>query len=274
MTHTEDIRSARSATQAAYSHRALWNAEAERYSLAPTARFADDPFLKIVAASGALTPESRVLDLGCGPGIYSAALAERAAEVLGLDVSEEMIARAQARVRDAKLANCRFARIDWQRADPAALGLTGAFDVAVARLTPAVDDLQSVEKLIACAARRVFIENFIDRQHPWMTLAFEMAGAGKPWHDERLFEMTAYLLKTGRRPRLHYRRAEWGSPERPWQQVADFCLRRLALRMPVDDALRADIEHAFERRSRGGMLDAREGLTLMTIEFSPTGELP
>lgn len=52
-----------------YGHRDLWNAEAERYSKAPTARFDDDGFLKILEASGVLTDKSRVLDLGCGPGI-------------------------------------------------------------------------------------------------------------------------------------------------------------------------------------------------------------
>ena len=51
-----------------YGHRDLWNAEAERYSKAPTARFDDDGFLKILEASGVLTDKSRVLDLGCGPG--------------------------------------------------------------------------------------------------------------------------------------------------------------------------------------------------------------
>lgn len=253
-------------------HRELWNAEAERYAMSPTASIAEDGFLKIVDAAGVLTPECRVLDLGCGPGIYSAAIAPRVKEVTGLDVSEEMIARAQARAREAHLTNCRFAVTDWKEINPAPL--QGAFDVALARLTPAISDEADVQKLCACAKKRVFIENFIDRRHPWMTLAFEIAEAGKPWNDDRLFDILSYLLKTGRRPRLYYRPAHWGTAERPWRQVADFCLRRLALRMRVCDELQREILAAFEKRSRGGLLDARETLTLMTIEFAPDGSLP
>ena len=70
-----------------YGHRDLWNAEAERYSRASTARFEDDGFLKILAACGVLSPEVRLLDLGCGPGIYSVAMAGRVHNVIGLDIS-------------------------------------------------------------------------------------------------------------------------------------------------------------------------------------------
>ena len=42
----------------------------------------------------------RVLDAGCGPGIYVAELAERGAEVLGCDASPQMVELARAKVGD------------------------------------------------------------------------------------------------------------------------------------------------------------------------------
>lgn len=252
-----------------YGHRDLWNAEAERYSKAPTARFDDDGFLKILEASGVLTDKSRVLDLGCGPGIYSVAIAECVREVVGFDISEQMIERARSRAHEKHCTNCRFDVLDWSKADIDALGMKGAFEVAVARLTPAVDSLNSLEKLINCATSRVFVENFINRRHRWMQLAFDIAGAGVPWNDERMFDAVGYLLKTGRRPYLHYREAQWGEAQRPWQQVADFCLRRLALRTQLTEELSREIRRTFEKQSKNGLLDARETLTLMTIEFAP-----
>ena len=252
-----------------YGHRDLWNAEAERYSRASTARFEDDGFLKILAACGVLSPEVRLLDLGCGPGIYSVAMAGRVHNVIGLDISEGMIERARQRALTENCPNCRFSVLDWSKADIDALGLKDAFDVAVARLTPAIDSLQNLEKLIGCATQRVFVENFIDRKHRWMKLAFDRAHAGEPWNDDRMFDAVGYLLKTGRRPHLHYREAQWGEAQRPWQQVADFCLRRLALRTQLTEELSQEICRTFEKHSQNGMLDARETLTLMTIEFAP-----
>jgi SAM-dependent methyltransferase len=43
----------------------------------------------------------RVLDAGCGSGVYAAALADRGAEVTGVDVSEAMLAEARERVPTA-----------------------------------------------------------------------------------------------------------------------------------------------------------------------------
>jgi len=58
-------------------------------------------------ATASLVPDvegSRVLDAGCGTGVYTAWLAEQGAEVVGVDVSEEMLARARERVKgDARL---------------------------------------------------------------------------------------------------------------------------------------------------------------------------
>ena len=43
-----------------------------------------------------LRPEMRVLDLGCGPGQWSAYLHSLGAEVVGVDLVEEFIAHARA----------------------------------------------------------------------------------------------------------------------------------------------------------------------------------
>lgn len=44
----------------------------------------------------------RVLDLGCGPGLYAEELVRRGAEVHGLDASPTLVARARARVPSAR----------------------------------------------------------------------------------------------------------------------------------------------------------------------------
>lgn len=47
----------------------------------------------------------RILDLGCGDGVLTERIAETGAVVIGVDASEEMIAAAQARGLDARLAD-------------------------------------------------------------------------------------------------------------------------------------------------------------------------
>jgi ubiquinone/menaquinone biosynthesis C-methylase UbiE len=85
-----------------------------------------------------------LLDVGCGTGSYSAALAERGWDVTGLDVSEDMLRRARAKgVRTVQ-------------ADATALPFADAtFDAAVSVFTNTdVDDLAAVVGEIVRVLRR------------------------------------------------------------------------------------------------------------------------
>jgi ubiquinone/menaquinone biosynthesis C-methylase UbiE len=88
-------------------------------------------------------PCGSLLDVGCGTGSYSAALAERGWDVTGVDVSEDMLRRARARgVRTV-------------RADAASLPFEAAsFDAAVSVFTSTdVDDLAAVVREIGRVLR-------------------------------------------------------------------------------------------------------------------------
>lgn len=87
-------------------------------------------------------PDSLV-DVGCGTGSYAAALAERGWEVTGVDVSEDMLRRAEAKGVHAV------------RADATALPFDAAsFDAAVSVFTHTdVDDFAAVVREIARVLR-------------------------------------------------------------------------------------------------------------------------
>jgi ubiquinone/menaquinone biosynthesis C-methylase UbiE len=69
----------------------------------------------------------RVLDAGCGDGVYSIAAAERGAFVTGVDLSEDMLAAAQAR------SAARGIAVDWRQGDVMALPFPDSgFDLAIA----------------------------------------------------------------------------------------------------------------------------------------------
>lgn len=70
---------------------------------------------ELVALTG-LTPDDRVLDLGCGPGLYAQELAQRGMKVEGWDYSPAAIAyaRRQARAADLKI---RYVRDDYRNLD-------------------------------------------------------------------------------------------------------------------------------------------------------------
>lgn len=74
-------------------------------AMVASAVFTDEEILARIRDAAGLTPQTRVLDLACGPGIVTTALAPYAGNVVALDLTPTMVSRAQQRSREAGLSN-------------------------------------------------------------------------------------------------------------------------------------------------------------------------
>lgn len=128
----------------------------------------------------------KVIEVGCGTGRNTAWLAERAAEIIGLDFSEAMLAKARARLDHPHV---RFVQHDvsttWPFADAAA-------DVVIAMLI--LEHVEHLEKVFAEAARVLNPggQFFICELHPMRQLAGGQAQFTNAKSGERQ-RVTAFL---------------------------------------------------------------------------------
>ncbi|MFH8796026.1 class I SAM-dependent methyltransferase [Streptomyces sp. NPDC017941] len=76
-----------------------------------------------------IPPGARVLDLCCGPGVFTVPLARRGYDVTGVDLSPAMLDRARKRAADVG------ARVTYVRADAREYEAPGAFDVVLNMFT-------------------------------------------------------------------------------------------------------------------------------------------
>ena len=93
--------------------------------------------------AGGPLPGTQVLELGCGPGFYACKLAQQYPQIAttGIDLSEQLIARARSRASARSLGNCTFRHGDAQ----ALPELPGPIDaVIVSRLFLIVPNKEAV----------------------------------------------------------------------------------------------------------------------------------
>jgi SAM-dependent methyltransferase len=98
---------------------------------------------------------ARVLDLGCGPGHYSVALAREGATAVGIDFAEGMIALAKERASDAGVSDrCQFFPGDFNAYQP---DRPFDFVVVMGVMDYVADPKPLLEKIISMTGRRAFI---------------------------------------------------------------------------------------------------------------------
>jgi SAM-dependent methyltransferase len=111
--------------------------------------------------SGFRPAGSTVLDIGCGPGVLSLPLAREGAEVTSLDISPRTLERLGETAKKENLSLTTKA-CSWWSADIDELGLRNGYDLVIASRTPAINDAETLEKMMACSRKFCYYSSFLN----------------------------------------------------------------------------------------------------------------
>ena len=97
---------------------------------------------------GALKSNDKVVDIGCGPGRFTAEFAKYVEYALGLDISEQMLQMGRTYIDKEGLNNAFLKVCDFQEMDIAKEQMEGKFDLVFSSITPAINGIAALEKAI------------------------------------------------------------------------------------------------------------------------------
>lgn len=133
--------------------RGYWERKAKRYPL-PFDKGMQEKAVKLISRvkdMGVRLEGKRVLEIGCGTGVITAALAREALSVTGIDISQVMIESLKNEMLNRDIGNISTLRAAWKECDPAALGFEKTFDSVWTVISTAVNDAGDMEKMERCA---------------------------------------------------------------------------------------------------------------------------
>jgi SAM-dependent methyltransferase len=139
-------------------------------------------------------PESRILDIGAGPGTLAIPLSKRAREICAVEPAQGMVAVLRERLDKEKISNIRVIPIPWEDVD--AQDLDPPYDCVLAALSLGMEDLRAaVKKMQEVACGTVNLYWFADTPF-WERMCIDLWPElhGSPYYPQPLLDTLYQVL--------------------------------------------------------------------------------
>jgi SAM-dependent methyltransferase len=241
-----------------------WNRRAARFAVQTQESGIIERITKVVHLLGhkdALKRDSRVLDIGSGPGNYAIPIARRVRQVVALDPASGMLEILKQRAAEADLDNIETVGQAWEEIDLGQAGWHGAFDTVLALNSPSFNGVANLKKMLA-ACRGVFMAgDYLRRDDPGRRELWQELGLGEmPDWCPGPFYAYHWLYASGYYPDLeteHSYSLSQLAPDEAQAELEDSVYPYLDLTPAVREQIREFVER---RTHEGKFMSARSAV--------------
>lgn len=221
--------------------------------------------MRLIEREGMVTRNCHILDVGCGAGRFSVALAKLGANVCGTDISPKMIGYAQEAA--AGIGNISFSLDDWHLLDLKTKGWDKRFNLVLANMTPAVASADTFTKLTEASKDWCLLVKPCRRINSVLDPLNEITGAPRDTKvlDETIAFAFELLWQAGYNPKLDYEPRVWHS-KKPLEQAIFQYTKRIESFQALDDNRRQAIRDYLTSLAKDGMV-AEETLTTIVAMY-------
>lgn len=249
-------------------HRQMWDSAAQDYVKKPIPTVEGHSFLNLMQQKGVLQNDARVLDIGCGAGTLTLALAPYVKQAVGCDLSEKMITGAEAQAAELGITNASFYCLDWHSQSLESLNWERKFDVVFAHQTPAVSDYDTFDKMVRCAKKACFFRANTRRHDEVLSQALAQIGirTDSAQKDAAIAYAFAYLWERGYEPNIQYHKEVWHPVKTLDDQIA-WTLSRARLCRNITPEEQAAIAGYLRSIAEDGTITETITTTIVTMDW-------
>jgi SAM-dependent methyltransferase len=243
---------------------AWWDSMAAGFAEHKIPSAANSLTLRILQREGMVTPGCKALDVGCGAGRYSLALAELGAQVTGTDSSPRMLEYAEKAA--AGNPSVRFIGDDWHTLNLREKDWNKAFDLVLANMTPAIADADTFLKLSQASKNWCLMVKPSRRTNSVYDRLNELVGATRDTKtlDETISWAFSLLWEAGCCPKTDYEPQIWKNKKTLEDAVFQYT-KRIETFHPLDDAGRREIRRYLEETAADGYVEETTHTTVVAL---------
>lgn len=168
-----------------------------------------DKLLDFLEQRNILNAETKVLDIGCGPGRYASEFAKRANHITAIDISSKMIQFAKQNTADEYLDRAYYETADWKVLDLSARGWQKKYDLVFASMTPGISSSNTLLKMCEASKGYCFMSGCIDRKDEVADQLYRAISGKEPMRrGKNLYYALNILFLSGYYPEIIYHDTE------------------------------------------------------------------
>lgn len=241
-----------------------WDSMAEDFSRHQIPTPENSLTMRIIERERMLSDNCSILDVGCGAGRFSIALARRGARVFGTDISPKMISSARSAAKG--LSDVSFSVDDWHTLDLKSKEWSKSFDLVLANMTPAVSSADTFQKLTEASKKWCVFVKPSRRVNSVLDSLNKIVGAPIDQNvlDETIVKAFELLWRGGFYPKLEYTPEVWHS-KKPLEDAVFQYTKRIESLHDLNDKQRKAIREYLFSREKDGYVEETTTMTIVAM---------
>lgn len=219
----------------------FWDGLAEKFCSYEIPTFENNEFLQLLKREEMLDNNGCALDIGCGGGKYSLALAPYFNKIIGTDISKNMIEGARKKCSEENINNVEFMEVSWEELDAEKLNWENKFDFVFAHMTPAVNEEETINKLRHVAKGWCGVTKSVYRKSEIADKINDICGGiYNDYGENELNNLIAILWADGITPNIFYEHLTWEDTH-PKDKTAENYIKRMSIKKELTEKEKSEI---------------------------------